>query len=268
MLTPWRSQVRILCRPFHTNNVTASAPKVALITGGGTGVGRSTTLQLADRGLHVAINYSRSQDDAEATAMAAREKGVRAITIGCDVSSDSQVVQMVERCRAEFGRLDVLVNNAGTTFFVEHSDLASMTEEKWDKILAVNLKGPFFVSRAAIPLLRASGGGSIVNVASVAGVAGSGSSIAYAASKGGLITLTKSLAKAFAPDIRANAVCPGPIVSRWLEDHQDMVQAAIKVTPLKRASTTDDIADVVTFLACDAGMMTGQALVVDGGRTM
>jgi 3-oxoacyl-[acyl-carrier protein] reductase len=242
--------------------------KVALITGGGTGVGRATTLQLAERGYDVAINYSRSKDDAEATAAEARKQGVRAIAVACDVADDSQSRAMIDRCQAEFGRLDVLVNNAGTTFFVKHSDLDEMTEERWDRILDVNLKGPFFVSRAAIPLMRAGGGGSIVNVASVAGIAGSGSSIAYAASKGGLITMTKSLAKAFAPDIRVNAVCPGPIISRWLEDHQDMVEAAIKLTPLKRASTTDDIADAVTFLACDAGMMTGQALVVDGGRTM
>lgn len=248
--------------------MTKRAERVALITGGGTGVGRSTTLQLADRGFHVAINYSRSVGDADQTALDAREKGVKAITLACDVADDGQVRAMIERCRAEFGRLDVVVNNAGTTHFVQHTDLEAMTEDKWDRILAVNLKGPFFVSRAAIPLLRASGGGSIVNVASVAGVAGSGSSIAYAASKGGLITLTKSLAKAFAPDIRVNAVCPGVIVSRWLEGHEDMVEAAIKITPLKRASSTDDIADVVTFLACDAGMMTGQALIVDGGRTM
>ena len=246
----------------------AFATKVALITGGGTGVGQSTTLQLAERGYAIAINYSRSKDDAEKTAVAAREKGTRAITIACDVSSDQQVHAMIERCQAEFGRLDVLVNNAGMTHFVQHSDLDAMTEAKWDEILAVNLKGPFFVSRAAIPLMRASGGGSIVNVASVAGVAGSGSSIAYAASKGGLITMTKSLAKAFAPDIRVNAVCPGPIISRWLADHQDLVDAAIKVTPLMRASSTDDIADAVVFLATSAHMMTGQALIIDGGRTM
>jgi 3-oxoacyl-[acyl-carrier protein] reductase len=248
--------------------VTKRAERVALITGGGTGVGRSTTLQLAERGFHVAINYSRSADDAEQTAADARQQDVKAITLACDVADDGQVRGMIERCRTEFGRLDVVVNNAGTTHFVQHTDLEAMTEDKWDRILAVNLKGPFFVSRAAIPLLRASGGGSIVNVASVAGVAGSGSSIAYAASKGGLITMTKSLAKAFAPDIRVNAVCPGVIVSRWLEGHEDMVEAALKITPLKKASSTDDIADVVTFLACDAGMMTGQALVVDGGRTM
>jgi 3-oxoacyl-[acyl-carrier protein] reductase len=248
--------------------VAASQTKVALITGGGTGVGRSTTLQLAERGFDLAINYSRSKDDAEATAAEAHEAGVRAITIACDVADDQAVRAMVDRCRREFGRLDCVVNNAGTTHFVAHGDLEGLTEEMWDRILDVNLKGAFFVSRAAIPLLRSSGGGSIVNVASVAGIAGSGSSIAYAASKGGLITMTKSLAKAFAPDIRVNAVCPGPVVSRWLEGHEDMVEAAIKITPLKRASTTDDIADAITFLACDAGMMTGQALVVDGGRTM
>lgn len=244
------------------------ADQVALITGGGTGVGRATTLQLAARGYHVVINYSRSNDDAESAAAAARELGVRALAIACDVSSDAGVRDMLARCQSEFGRLDVLVNNAAVTEFIDHADLEAMTEEKWDRIFDVNLKGAFFVSRAAMPLLQAAGGGAIVNVASTAGVAGAGSSIAYAASKGALITLTKSLARAFAPQVRVNAVCPGVIVSRWLDDHPEMIQAAIKVTPLKRASTTDDIADVITFLACDAGMMTGQALVVDGGRTM
>jgi 3-oxoacyl-[acyl-carrier protein] reductase len=244
------------------------AGKVALITGGGTGVGRATALQLAQRGCHVAINYSRSQDDAEATAAEAAEHGVRAITIACDVADDGAVRKMAERVQAEFGRLDVVVNNAGMTHFVNHTDLEALSEDKWDHILAVNLKGPFFVCRATIPLLRASGGGSIVNVASVAGIAGSGSSIAYAASKGGLITMTKSLAKAFAPDIRVNAVCPGVILSRWLDDHPEMIEAAIKITPLKKASSTDDIADAIVFLACEAKMMTGQALIIDGGRTM
>jgi 3-oxoacyl-[acyl-carrier protein] reductase len=259
---------RICSILLTSQSVTTSPGQAALITGGGTGVGRATALQLAARGFHLAINYSRSRDEAEATAAAAREHGVRAIVLQCNVADDSAVRKMVDACRREFGRMDVLVNNAGMTHFVPHADLEALGEDKWDEILAVNLKGPFFVSRSAIPLLRASGGGSIVNVASVAGVAGAGSSIAYAASKGGLITMTKSFARAFAPEIRVNAVCPGVILSRWLEGHEDMVEAAIKVTPLKRASTTDDIADAITFLACDAGMMTGQALVVDGGRTM
>ena len=245
-----------------------TSSKVALVTGGGTGVGQATVLQLAQRGYHVLINYSRSQSDAEATAAAATQHGVCAIPYEADVSSDAQVTAMFEFCRREFGRLDVLVNNAGMTHFVEHTDLAAMSEDKWDRILAVNLKGPFFTSRAAIPLMQESGAGAIVNVASVAGLAGAGSSIAYAASKGGLITLTKSLARAFAPQIRVNAVCPGVILSRWLADHPEMIDSAIKVTPLKRASEPNDIADAIVFLACDAHMMTGQALTIDGGRTM
>jgi Dehydrogenases with different specificities (related to short-chain alcohol dehydrogenases) len=231
-------------------------------------VGRSSVLQLATRGYDVAINYSRSQAEAEATAAAARERGVRAITIACDVSDDAQVRAMLEQCQREFGRLDVLVNNAAVTYFIPHADMEALTEDKWDRILAVNLKGPFFVCRAAVPLMRSGGGGAIVNVASVAGLAGSGSSIAYAASKGGLITLTRSLARSLAPSIRVNAVCPGVILSRWLDEHREMIDAAIKITPLGKASTTDDVADAITFLACDAGMITGQAIVVDGGRTV
>jgi 3-oxoacyl-[acyl-carrier protein] reductase len=215
----------------------------------------------------VAINYSRSAEEAEATAAAAREHGVRAVTLACDVSQDAQVRQMIAQCHEALGRLDVLVNNAGTTYFVDHRDLEGLTEAMWDRILAVNLKGPYFVTRAAAGLLRDSRG-SVVNVASVAGIAGSGSSIAYAASKGGLITMTKSLARALAPEVRVNAVCPGPILSRWLVGHEAMIEAALKVTPLGRASTPEEVADVIVFLACDAAMVTGQAVVVDGGRTM
>lgn len=242
--------------------------KVALVTGGGTGVGRATVLQLARRGYAVAVNYSRSQQDAEQTVRDAQDLGAHALALAGNVAQDAEVRSMVARCRATWGRLDVVVNNAGTTHFIDHVNLEAVTDQVWDEILSVNLKGAFQVCRAAIPLLRESGGGAIVNVASVAGVSGAGSSIPYAASKGALITLTKSLAKAFAPDIRVNAVCPGVIVSRWLADHQEMIDAALKVTPLGKASSTDDIADVITFLACDAQNMTGQALVIDGGRTI
>jgi 3-oxoacyl-[acyl-carrier protein] reductase len=247
--------------------VSGTNSRAALVTGGGTGVGRATVLRLAQRGYDVAINYSRSAEEAEATAAAAREHGVRAVTLACDVSQDAQVRQMIAQCHEALGRLDVLVNNAGTTYFVDHRDLEGLTEAMWDRILAVNLKGPYFVTRAAAGLLRDSRG-SVVNVASVAGIAGSGSSIAYAASKGGLITMTKSLARALAPEVRVNAVCPGPILSRWLVGHEAMIEAALKVTPLGRASTPEEVADVIVFLACDAAMVTGQAVVVDGGRTM
>ena len=246
---------------------TATRP-VALITGGGTGVGRATVLRLAARGYDVVINYSRSLDDAESTADAARQHGVDAIAIPCNVARDEQVRQMFAQCQEKWGGLDVVVNNAGTTHFIPLNDLESVTEEVWNEIIDVNLKGAFFVSRAAIPLLQKRGAGAIVNVASVAGVGGSGSSLAYAASKGALITMTKSLAKAFAPQIRVNSVCPGVIISRWLRDHQEMIDSALEVTPLQRASTPEDVASVITFLACDAAMMTGQALIVDGGRTI
>jgi len=247
---------------------TSSPPRVALVTGGGTGVGRAAVLQFARRGFHVVVNYSRSRDDAAATVAAAEDLGARALAVACNVARDEEVRAMIDQCRNAFGRLDVLVNNAGTTHFIEHTDLESVTDAVWDDILSVNLKGAFYACRAALPLMQAGGGGAIVNVASVAGVGGSGSSIPYAASKGALITMTKSFAKAFAPTVRVNAVCPGVIISRWLADRQEMVEAALRITPLGKASTTDDIADVITFLSCDAANMTGQALIVDGGRTM
>ncbi len=187
--------------------------------------------------------------------------------IRADVSDDDAVRAMVAKTVAELGGLDLLVNNAATTHFVPHTDLDGLTAEVWDDILNVNLKGTFFASRAAMPHLTARRG-NIVNVASVAGVAGSGSSIAYAASKGAVITLTKSLARAFAPEVRVNAVAPGPVQTRWLADHQDMVEAAMKQTPLKRPATAEDVAAVVLFLADETSLMTGQVLVVDGGRTM
>ena len=175
---------------------------------------------------------------------------------------------MIDRVESEFGRLDALVNNAAVTHFVGLADLEGMTEPMWDEILSVNLKGAFFVSRAAVRLLQASDSACIVNTASIAGLIGAGSSIAYAASKGGMITMTKSLARALAPSIRVNAVCPGVIISRWLEDHEDMVKMAIEATPLKQASSTDDVADAIVYLICNAHNVTGQSLVIDGGFTL
>ncbi len=131
----------------------------------------------------------------------------------------------------------------------------------------MNLKGPFLACRAGMPYLKARKG-NLVNIASVAGVEGSGSSIAYAASKGAVITLTKSMAKAFAPDVRVNAVALGPVQTRWLADHKDMVEEAMKLTPLKRPATAEDFADVTLFLATGTSLMTGQILIADGGRTI
>lgn len=242
-------------------------PKVALVTGSATGAGRSIALRFARRGFAVAVNYSRSEAEADETVALVRALGAPTILCRANVGDDAQVRGMVERCRAELGGLDVLVNNAGMTHFIPHADLDSVTDAVWDEIFRVNLKGTFYASRAAMPLLRERRG-CVVNVSSVAGLQGHGSSIPYAASKAAMNSLTKSLARAFAPDVRVNAVAPGPIMTRWLDGHMDHVEKAIGQTPLGRAATPDDVADVVEFLALGTGLMTGQVVVVDGGRTM
>ncbi len=244
-----------------------STERVALVTGSATGIGRAVAWRLAERGFAITVNYSKSKKDAEDTVAGIRERGARALLFPANVADDTAVRAMIERTVEEFGGLDILVNNAATTYFIPHVDLDGLTDNVWDEILNVNLKGTFYCCRAAMPHLKARRG-NIVNIASVAGVAGSGSSIAYAASKGAVNTLTKSLAKAFAPEVRVNAVAPGPVQTRWLADHQDMVDQAMASTPLKRPATPDDIADVAVFLADGTTLMTGQVVVVDGGRTI
>jgi 3-oxoacyl-[acyl-carrier protein] reductase len=241
--------------------------KVALITGSATGAGRAIALRFARRGFAVAVNYSRSEADANETLAHVKAIGVPAILCKATVGDDSQVRAMIERTRAELGGLDVLVNNAGTTHFIPHTDLDAVTDSVWDEIFQVNLKGAFYASRAAMPLLR-DRKGCIVNVSSVAGLQGHGSSIPYSASKAAMNCMTQSLARAFAPDVRVNAVAPGPILTRWLKGHEDHVDKAIAQTPMKRAATLDDVADVVEFLALGTSLITGQVVVVDGGRTM
>jgi 3-oxoacyl-[acyl-carrier protein] reductase len=245
----------------------STAHKIALITGAATGIGRAVAVRFARQGLGVAINYSRSQQEAEETLAEVRRHDVPALLCKANVADDSAVRAMIARCGDELGGLDVLVNNAGTTRFVEHTDLEALTEEVWDEILGVNLKGTFYACRAAMPLLQQRRG-AIVNITSVAGLMGHGSSIPYAASKAALNCLTKSLARAFAPNVRVNAVAPGPVLTRWLADHPDMVERSVRATPLGRAATPDDIADAVVFLATGNTLITGQVLVVDGGRTM
>jgi NAD(P)-dependent dehydrogenase (short-subunit alcohol dehydrogenase family) len=241
--------------------------RVALVTGSATGIGRAVAVRFARMGLAVAVNYSRSEDEARETVEEVKVQGVPAILCRGSVADDAAVREMVKRCAGELGGLDVLVNNAGTTRFIDHTDLEALTDEVWDEILGVNLKGAFYTCRAALPLLKERRG-AIVNVTSVAGLQGVGSSIPYAASKAALNCVTKSLARAFGPEVRVNAVAPGPVLTRWLADHQDHVERSLKMTPMRRAATPDDIADAVTFLALGNTLVTGQVLVVDGGRTM
>lgn len=243
---------------------------VALVTGSATGVGRACVLQFATRGYDVIVNFSRSADEAAETVLKAKSLGAEVLLIQCDVSDDALVQRMISEINTKFGRLDVVVNNAATTNFIEHADLDAMTEELWDRILAVNLKGAFFVTRAAAQMLKKGDGGSVVNISSVAGITGSGSSIAYCASKGALNTMTKSMARSLAPEVRVNAVCPGPIESRWIRDGNPgmSIESMVEDYPLPKASQPNDIADAVLFFALGTSMATGQLLSVDGGQTL
>jgi 3-oxoacyl-[acyl-carrier protein] reductase len=244
------------------------ADKAALVTGGGTGTGRAVVLELARRGCHVAVNYSRSRDEAEATTRAASALGVRAINVQADVSDDAAVRAMVRETTDSFGRLDVLVNSAGVTAFINHADLDAVTEADWDKILGTNLKGTFYCVRAATPWLRQDGGGAIVNVSSIAGVYAIGSSIPYCASKAAINNLTVALARALAPEIRVNAVAPGYIDTRWWKAfpaYESIRAMAVAQTLVGKACQAEDVAATVVHLAT-ADFVTGQVLVIDGGH--
>ena len=241
--------------------------KVALVTGGGTGIGRATSLLFAADGADVAVNYSRSRDDAEKTVADIKAIGRRAIAVKADISDNAAVVAMVDTVVKAFGRLDVLVNNAGTTRRVDLADLDGLTDADWDTILGVNVKGTFYVCRAAIPQMKKSGGGRIVNVASIAGTTGQGSSIAYSASKAAIICLTQSLAVSQAPDIQVNAVSPGLVETRWVAGWETSNQGHARGTPMQRNATPEDVAESI-FGLVTSGFVTGQNLIVDGGRSL
>ncbi len=241
--------------------------KVALITGGGTGIGRGIGLMFAEEGANIAVNYSRSQSEANQTVDDIKKRGGKALAIKADVSKDIQVKDLVACTVKEFGRLDILVNNAGITAFVPYESLDDLTEEIWDRLIAVNLKGVFFCCRAAVPHLKAVGNGVIINVASTAGLTGMGSSIAYCASKAGAISVTRSLARSLAPEVRVNAIAPGVVDTRWIEGKDEFRKWAEDNTPLKRVATTEDIAHAVLGFAINQ-FITGQVYIVDGGRTI
>jgi 3-oxoacyl-[acyl-carrier protein] reductase len=240
--------------------------KVALVTGGGTGIGRATALALAAEGAAVAVNYSRSRGDAEETASEIVSGKGRAIAVACDVSDERAVGAMIARVTGELGRLDVLVNNAGTTRFIDHKDLDALTGEVWDRILAVNVKGTFFCSRAAVRAMK--DGGRIINIGSVAGIRGNGSSIAYAASKAAIHTMTLSLARALAPSITVNAIAPGLIETRWHGGYEAENATRAARFPVKRIGRPEDIAQVAVAFATADNFLTGQVIAVEGGALL
>jgi 3-oxoacyl-[acyl-carrier protein] reductase len=242
--------------------------KVALVTGAGTGIGRAIALLFAREGAAVAVNYQRSRDAAEKVVSQIQATGGRAIAIAADVSNDAQVHAMLGQIHSEFGRLDVLINNAGWSTRVPHRELDHLTDEIWDKTLKVNLRSVFYCTRAAVPFLLRQPDSSIVNIASVSGFTGIASSLIYAAAKAGVLTMTKSLARALAPQIRVNAIAPGLIRTNFAgrPDSDFDFSGEEKATPLGRLSTVEDCASAVLYLAADAKGTTGETIVVDGGR--
>jgi 3-oxoacyl-[acyl-carrier protein] reductase len=241
--------------------------KVALVTGGGTGVGKAVCLALAQLDYSIAVNYSRSEVDAQSVCSTIRKSGGKAIPVRCDVGKSSDVQHMVNTVLEVFGRVDCLVCNAGTTHFVDYVDLNKLSDDVWEDIFQTNIMGSFYCFRECIGELKKNKG-SVVFVTSVAGITGMGSSIPYAVSKGALNSMTKSLARTFGPDVRVNAVAPGPITTRWLEGHEDRIAEYLKQAPLAKACSPEDVAEVVVYLVAQTKMTTGQILVVDGGRTM
>ena len=241
------------------------AGKVALVTGAGTGIGRAAALAFARAGAHVAVNYRSSREAAIEVVEAIQAEGGTAIAVAADVAIDAHVKAMIRLVAERFGGLDYLINNAGWSTRIPHHNLDELTDEIWERTLSTNLHGAFYCVRAAVPLLRLRPGAGIVNIASVAGLGGMGSSVAYAASKGAMITMTKSLARALAPQIRVNAVAPGFIRTRfagWPDASFDQAEA---ITPLGKLATVDDVAATALFLAADATALTGEVICVDGG---
>ena len=241
----------------------------ALITGAASGIGRATALALATAGFDVAVNYSRSEDAAQNTAELARGRGVRARTIRCDVSDDASVRTMLAEVEQEFGRIDALVNNAGITSSVPAGDFENMTADEWDRVFAVNVRGIFQVTRAAVPLLRKTRG-SVVNMASVVGLRPGPQPLPYTASKAAVVSLTKLLALHLAPEIRVNAVAPGWIQGDWMdrmlgERYQDLMARRAKRTPLGRVATPEDVAEVIVNLLTNNRFVNGEVIVIDGG---
>jgi 3-oxoacyl-[acyl-carrier protein] reductase len=254
----------------------AKSGKVAIVTGSATGLGAECAIDLAGRGWNLVINYTKSKKEADETFAAVKAKGAEAILVQADVGQDADCKKLIDETMKKWGRIDGLINNAGTTKFQNQGDLDGVTPEDFDRILRVNVTGPYMMSRAAYPVMKKQWEekqerSSIVNISSIAGVMGVGSSIPYACSKGALNTLTLTLARWLSPAVRVNTVCPGFIQTRWLlggmgeENYNKMKDMQAQTTPLRQAGTTEQMAEAVLFFLTSASNITGEFLIVDAG---
>jgi len=249
--------------------------RVALVTGGAGGIGGAVVRALAKAGVAgIVVNYRKSSKEAEALATEIERGGVKALALQADVQSDLQVRAMIQTIESEFGRLDVVVNNAGVTHWVKLADLEGLTDPIWDEILDVNVKGTFRCARAAQKLLEANQG-MIVNVSSISGVLAPStiSSLAYGTAKAALIYMTKGLAVAMAPKVRVNCVAPAFTDTPWMSQHfgaeyQQVIAKASAGYPLQRIATPEDIAGAIVGMITGGDFVTGQTLLVDGGLSL
>ena len=250
------------------------AGKVAVVTGSSSGVGRATAELLAELGAAVVVNYNRGAEAADEVVAGIRSRGGQAIAVQADVRQDADCRRLIQSAIDEFGALHILVNNAGMTHFIAHDDLEAVTDEVWDDIIGANLRGVFNCSRAAAAHMRAAGEGAIVNVSSVAGAGGGGSSIPYAASKAGVNVITKSLARVLGPEIRINTIAPGFIEGRWLrgglgeQTYEAGRKRLSETAPLRGVATPETCADAIVALIERNVFVTGQTITVDGGATL
>lgn len=250
------------------------AGKVAVVTGSSSGVGRATAELLAALGVAVVVNYNRGAEAADEVVASIRSRGGQAIAVQADVRQDADCRRLIQSAVDEFGALHILVNNAGMTHFIAHDDLEAVTDEVWDDIIGANLRGVFNCSRAAAAHMRAAGEGAIVNVSSVAGAGGGGSSIPYAASKAGVNVITKSLARVLGPEIRINTIAPGFIEGRWLrgglgeQTYEAGRKRLSETAPLRGVATPETCADAIIALIERNVFVTGQTITVDGGATL
>ncbi|MCB2050766.1 MAG: SDR family oxidoreductase [Novosphingobium sp.] len=246
-----------------------SVRKVVMITGAATGVGAASARWFAARGYDVLVNYRASRDEAEDVAQQCRAAGVEAVAVQGDVAKDNDCRNLAQVAKERWGCVDVLINSAGATLFRPMSDLDALDAQDFSGIFGVNVVGPYQMTRAIVPLMEE--GGSVVNISSIAGLNGTGSSYAYAASKGALNTLTLALARNLAPRIRVNALLPGMIEGRWLRDgvgeeaYDRIREKFAGDAALKSVATPDEVAATAGWLAVDAGLMTGQLMVADNG---
>ncbi len=243
----------------------------ALVTGSASGIGRAAARRLARAGYDVAINYSRSGDAAARTLAELDRLGGHHLAVRADVSDDAAVAALVAEVGEAFGRLDALVNNAGMTSPTPPDDLDGVDLAEWDRVFAVNVRGLFQVTRACAPRLRAAGG-SVVNVASIVGLRPGPQPLAYAASKAAVVSLTRTLSRVLAPEVRVNAVAPGWIAGDWMErtlgdNYGRLMERRATWTPMKRNVTEDDVAETVYSLISSHPFVTGETIVIDGGYT-